>query len=165
MSIGTTWQTYLSLFLASLLQLPHSAAGHPFTLCGKNELGVSSVEFVPDPPRHGQNLEVTISGVSNVDVNGGTARMTVKLFGQTIDEELYDICSDLGIPCPNKIGYPYKAIVNKPIPGALWPGLKLQVEISVFEMLGSRIACVRMPITVQSTRQRNLTDFGGTEEL
>jgi len=133
MSIGTTWQTYLSLFLASLLQLPHSAAGHPFTLCGKNELGVSSVEFVPDPPRHGQNLEVTISGVSNVDVNGGTAvycskhpvhkmtfmlqRMTVKLFGQTIDEELYDICSDLGIPCPNKIGYPYKAIVNKPIPG------------------------------------------------
>jgi len=92
MSIGTTWQTYLSLFLASLLQLPHSAAGHPFTLCGKNELGVSSVEFVPDPPRHGQNLEVTISGVSNVDVNGGTARMTVKLFGQTIDEELYDIC-------------------------------------------------------------------------
>lgn len=109
--------TRASILLLAAFLFASGTSAHDFTTC-KNQngdaMGVQSVNFVPDPPRSGRPVTVTVKGTPSVAVSGGKLRIDVRVLGITVDSQVLEIC-DL-VKCPLEAGKEFSSSVTQEIP-------------------------------------------------
>jgi len=113
---------------------------HPFTPCQSGgSLTISELDFTPDPPKKGQNLDVAIKGTVTEQVTGG--KVTIKLYLGPI--EVYsisdDLCSVLG-NCPLVAG-DFTGHLGFTIP-SIAPTATYKAQVEITDQSGTQIGCI-----------------------
>jgi C1A family cysteine protease len=113
--------------ILALFYLTAVSFAHDFTLCNSNnnDIGLNSLVLTPDPPVAGQNLKVSLSGNSKIDLSNPVAHLQFSVLGIPVSKLDIDICNNNN--CPVKKNTNYNWNVEYPIPND-HPG---QMEIDV----------------------------------
>lgn len=144
-----------------LLALAGAAYAHDFEVCSgeTNKLGITDVTLNPDPVVPGENLSVTVSGKTTVDVTEGSAELDVKFMKIKIFHQTFDICKDLGVSCPIKAGQEWTGKITQPIPKELLKG-KVEVDIKLADDKKADLGCVDLKVQID---KKNDLLFGADE--
>lgn len=138
-------------FIFLFLGLLQPSLAHTFSLCdGDNSLGVESVTLSPDPPQTGEQLTVTLEGITKIDVLPTTTiDLDVSALGISIAQEHFNFCDDFGLTCPLLAGTPYKAAIRYDIPEQAPSGLDIQAKILAHDGNGKEITCLELDTTLE----------------
>ena len=153
----------LTIFTISTL-----VEGHDFNICSgkKDLLGIAAVSISPDPIQPGSTLTFKISGgPTSVEVTGGTATLSVSIYGATILSLPFDVCSQFGITCPVAKGEKWNGGISYPIPKEIPTFGSVTAKIDITDKSGSELTCFTMVLklgeeeTMQQMLYRRLNTF------
>lgn len=140
--------SFLALVSAAVL-LGLEADAHPFTMCkgkGNDQLGVSAVEFSPDPPQTGKSVKVSVHGTSAVDVEAAKLSVDVRVLGITVSTQSLDLCSILA--CPLKAGEEYVGATTQDIPEGTPERMGATVRMTVVDTSGNVLTCLESKVEI-----------------
>ncbi|KAH9256963.1 hypothetical protein BASA81_004784 [Batrachochytrium salamandrivorans] len=135
-----------------LLFLAYSAAGHAFTVCKnhQNLLGITALDFQPDPPRAGEDLRVTARGRSQVPVAAGSkVHLDVKVFGVVVSSQVLDVCEL--VQCPISAGEDFDVTISQPIPFGTPTKVNAMVRVRMLDATGAEQTCLESTVQVAAT--------------
>ncbi|KAL1919356.1 uncharacterized protein VTP21DRAFT_2049 [Calcarisporiella thermophila] len=144
-----------SFSLAQQSQIPMAGEGTIWSLCdnpGTHLLKARNVSIVPEQPRVGSDISVTINGDLSDDVSAGNVLLDLKLYVIKLRKEL-DLCQVLdseimsGASCPIKAG-PVTLRAEAHIPEEV-PKLPLKGDISILDKGGRTLTCVHLDFQLQ----------------
>lgn len=154
--------TLLTRTFMLLLGFFGAVYSHQFTSCaGQDLLGIKQVGLSPDPPQAGQDLTVSISGVSVTDISDATLELQVDALGIKIADMSFDMCKDLHVSCPLKKGQTYQASIKYQIPAEAPKGIDVSAQLVGRDSSGSEIGCVKLSTHV-SQEQDSSSHLGAT---
>lgn len=141
-----------------------SAFAYPFTVC-KNKvdsLGVKSLDFSPEPPRAGRELEVIASGTPLIDLDSGfKVTVDVKVWGVSVLSETHELC-DL-VQCPIPAGKEFTIKIAQPISPLAPANVKATVHITLKNAEGEEKSCLESTVAVAKSEKHNL--LGGVRPV
>ncbi|KAJ3084977.1 Phosphatidylglycerol/phosphatidylinositol transfer protein [Quaeritorhiza haematococci] len=132
---------------ASPLELSRRQIDSPFRLCSSSGdvLTVNTLTYSPKPPKTGERLTVTVTGLTSEDVLPGAAiDVTAKLGGVTLLTEKIDICASATCPIPagqNSLQ------INVDIPSGI-PKFTYNIRAVAKNPNGKQITCVEGSVKV-----------------
>lgn len=114
----------------------------------KSPFQVTNVELSPSPPKHNQNVDISVAGILKdgfVLEKGTKLEIKVKLALTTWVKMTLDVCDQLGVACPVKPGaltLKHTQWIDKKVPR--W--LTYRVLVSVIDHTGRKLTCAEVPM-------------------
>lgn len=141
--------------LLLLLLLPLATATPvPFDVCSgtTDGLGVQSIELDPLPAVAGQDLRITVLGVSAVRVEeGSTVTMSIREGPLPAPSAMYDLCEALratsDLSCPFQPGTAAVAVFVYRVPGVAPPGTASS-RVVTHDVQGKQLSCISLTVPV-----------------
>ena len=129
-------------YFIALVHFLHNDA-HQFSSCSSsNGLGLKTINLVPDPPEVGNKLTITFSGVAQQEISSGSRlNIDISVLGIKITNKDFDICRDLSISCPVKVGQTYSSNFSYNIPSDAPKGISVEAKLIGYSSSGSEISC------------------------
>jgi C1A family cysteine protease len=116
-------------------------------------MGIKSVTFVPDPPRSGKSVTVTVKGSPSEDVTEGKLHVDVRVLGITVDSQVLEIC-DL-VKCPLAAGKDFTSEVTQEIPVGTPDGMGATVRMTLVQ--GKKtLTCLESKVEISGDKDKNV---------
>ncbi|KAF9542207.1 Phosphatidylglycerol/phosphatidylinositol transfer protein [Mortierella hygrophila] len=136
---------------AALIALASSATA-AFSSCGSSSdsFNLGGISYLPNPPKVGQNLCITLNGSLSKPVTAGsTIRVTATFWGINVYDQTADLCTGLvggANPCP--IDTTTTTVTQCiTVPSNVPAGVSLTLKAVATNADASRIFCINGPLT------------------
>lgn len=144
-------KTFLSSAVLGFLLLlqENQVAAHDFSVCKSSkgdQLGVHTVQFTPDPPQSGRPVQVSVKGISSLDLDSGKVHVDVRVLGITVSSQVIDLCSI--VSCPLKAGENYEGTTTQEIPEGTPERIGATVRLSVVDTKGATVSCLESKVEI-----------------
>ena len=130
-----------------LFNLFLSVYSHSFVNCGTNIIGIDSINLLPDPPKINNNLQVTINGTANNNINNPILQLEVEIMNVPVYSLKIDICKNNS--CPLVKNKPYSLVFNYEIPDEQISDLTVDLKLDISED-NNNIGCIEMETMINN---------------
>lgn len=140
--------------------------GHNFKLCATpDNLGITSLGLNPDPPLHGEKLQVILHGSSLIDINKDVnVNLKLDVLGIPVADLKFNLCDSLDIACPVSKLSKYQATFNYQLPDKIPKNLEIQATLNVVEG-DKKLSCLKMETQVNIEGYSNYTQKQQSDDV
>ena len=82
--------------------MSHLETPHPYSMCGEDLLGITSMDLSEDPISPGTTAKVTLKGLPIIDIGSGSITATVKVGSVPVSTRQLTLCDV--VCCPSTVG-------------------------------------------------------------
>jgi len=138
--------------LVTLLALSSVVLGHEFSACKNSKgdlMGVHSLSFIPDPPKSGKPVSVSVKGAPTVGIVDGELHVEVRVLGVTVGSQTLKVCDIL--KCPVAAGEDYEGTVTQEIPEGTPDHMGATVRLTMVNGQGQMISCLESYVQISNS--------------